>query len=536
MLADGLATIAARDSAFTESLFLDRARKGFLVTQDAWSEQDLSPCRPFLSDGVHERFKLYIAMQQAENLRNRLRDVHIRDAVVVAVTNDAHFDTIHVRFTAQAISYDEDLTTGRRVGGHSQREPIVFREIWSFSRRTGVATQAEAALMEGNCPNCGGGLAIVDVARCPHCDSQVNSGQYDWVLAEITQAEEWVVPPVEHAVTGWPELVRRDPSLNFQHLEDRASVMFWRCMMAVYFEDPGYAVPVMARGRDELPELWRLRSGQFWRMPAVGTVEVTRCRGASGDDAHDRIYVLVRWSGRRAEGDRRRPRELDLQRVYSHVLVLRRRAGVTSNIDFAFASFNCHNCGAPVAIGTDAVCNYCETTLNDGAWDWVLEDVEPFSPVLGYQREDWRDAAANLGPGVERLEEDRFVNEPELLVALARMVTVDGLLHDSERQYLAQLAKRRGVSASRLNAILSSVEDSEQPVLLPRNEREAATFVDHLVRAALVDGYITRRERALLVRAADSIGWGETQLNAAIDLSREQLYRQAKKILKRRRD
>ena len=59
--------------------------------------------------------------------------------------------------------------------------------------------------------------------------------------------------------------------------------------------------------------------------------------------------------------------------------------------------------------------------------------------------------------------------------------------------------------------------------------------MDHVVRAALVDGHITRSERKLLVNAAAKLGWSEVQLKKAIADGRDELYRQAKKMLKRRR-
>ena len=91
----------------------------------------------------------------------------------------------------------------------------------------------------------------------------------------------------------------------------------------------------------------------YWKTPAVGVVEVTACRPADEEDGDDRVMVLVRWSGTRADGDRRHPRLLGQQRIYSHVMVLSRRRGVTSNADQAFSSCHCQNCGAPIDLGKD---------------------------------------------------------------------------------------------------------------------------------------------------------------------------------------
>lgn len=86
--------IQRRDPEFDQEVFLQRVVNGFVTTQHAWSEQDLRHCRAFVSDGVRERFELYIAMQKAENIRNRMKNVEVSDCQIVSVTSDHHFDTI----------------------------------------------------------------------------------------------------------------------------------------------------------------------------------------------------------------------------------------------------------------------------------------------------------------------------------------------------------------------------------------------------------------------------------------------------------
>ena len=85
---DALESICDRDPQFTESLFLERVQAGFLKTQAAWSDQDLRSCRAFISDGVHERFDLYIQMQKTERIRNRMRNVEVTECEIVCVTSD----------------------------------------------------------------------------------------------------------------------------------------------------------------------------------------------------------------------------------------------------------------------------------------------------------------------------------------------------------------------------------------------------------------------------------------------------------------
>ena len=529
-----IASIQQRDPDFDQETFLQRVANGFVATQAAWSEQDLRRCRAFISDGVRERFELYIAMQKTENIRNRMKNVEVRESEIVSITSDRHFDTIHVRITASAISYKEDLQTGRRVAGNSDRIPITFTEVWSFSRRPGVKTNPQASVLSGRCPNCGGPVKIVDKAECRQCQSIVNSGQHDWVLAEITQYEEWVVPPAQHAVSGWDELQNRDPGLNFQHLEDRASVIFWRSLMAVYFDDLKYAAPVLEAEATRVPKLWAQNAGEFWKTPAVGVVEVVQCV-PSRDDKFDRIYVLVRWSTTKAKGERTQPTLIGTQRIYSHILVLKRKAGATSKADQAFASFSCTGCGASIDIGRTSNCSFCGAALNDGSGDWILEDVTTHDMMEEFRREDENDQIIEGQGGVERLEADRFLNEPELLTALARILTVDGELHEKEQQHIIALAESRGVPKSRLKTIFATATSNDIPITVPQDRQQANAFMDHLLRAALVDGKVTRSEQALLLQAGSQIGWSAADLKIALGRTRTELFQQAKKIIRERR-
>ncbi|QDT15435.1 TIM44-like domain-containing protein [Alienimonas californiensis] len=526
---DALQAVRQRDPGFTVELFLDRVSHAFLTTQYAWSEQNLSTCRAFLSDGVHERFELYIGMQKAEGLRNRMKDVTVESAKIVSVESAPHFDTIHVRIAAAAITYNESLTTGKRVSGRSDRTRTPFTEVWSFSRRPGVKTSADRSILEGRCPNCGGPVAIVDRAECPQCGSIVNSGQYDWVLAEITQDEEWVVPAAAAAVPGWDELRRTDPHLNVQQIEDRASVIFWRAMMAEYHDDFALAAPVVQRGADAIPRRWRQGENRFWKTPAVGVVELVRCLPAGGagpDDGFERLRVMVRWSATPASGDRRDPRLHGPQRIRTDEMILKRKRGTVSAVDRAFSSANCQTCGAPIDASRRDACSFCGAPLNDGSNGWVLEDVVAYQPLV---HEALRSSIDDAPP---RLAAESLSNHAELLTAMARMLWADGSLHERERQDLLAFARHHGISEERAERLLEGARDAEPALALPNDPAEAKQMMDALVRAALIDGRLDRRELRLLEQVAARAGWTAADLKLAVRRQEAKLYRQARQVIR----
>lgn len=61
-------------------------------------------------------------------------------------------------------------------------------------------------------------------ARCSYCGTYVNNGEFDWVLAEITQEESYG-GTADIVITE--NVLDLDPSISIQVLEDKASNAFF---------------------------------------------------------------------------------------------------------------------------------------------------------------------------------------------------------------------------------------------------------------------------------------------------------------------
>jgi hypothetical protein len=230
--AEVVTRLRQNDPAFDEQALFARVRVAFVKIQDAWCDQNLTAVRPFISDGVYERFSLQFDEQRAQGLRNQMENLQVGAISLAAGHADTLFDVLSIRIEASATDSMVSVKDGRRLSGSTTSEPFV--EIWSFLRRRGARTQTDPSkpgLIEGNCPNCGGAIELNQNANCQYCGAILRSGQYDWVLAEITQECEWQ-PHHHRPLPGVDALVARDPGFNLQALEDRASVIFWRIATA----------------------------------------------------------------------------------------------------------------------------------------------------------------------------------------------------------------------------------------------------------------------------------------------------------------
>lgn len=516
-----LQAIKTRDPSFDLNAFLERVETAFLKIQSAWSEQDLTQVRSFISDGVHERFSLQIDMMKATGQRNVMADVRIISREDAALFSSGQFDSIHVRFIASATDYQADLKSGRKINGTEHTGE--FAEYWSFHRRSGTKSPPRAGAIEGNCPRCGSPLQIVDRAVCSACGAQVNSGEYDWVLAEITQDSEFHIPGSEVDLPGVQALTQRDPGFSILHIEDRVSVMFWRMRASEFYENISDAAPVLTPAFKTEVEQNLARQRRYWKDAAVGQVELLQAQSQPGQD--DLLQVKVRASGVLMDRSSSRPQVLKDQSIYTQVYTLLRQRDVQTNLAGTFTSAGCAQCGAPLSVDQSGACSYCGTIVTDGRTDWVLNGIDRFtSEMAGQHYATLREQRASR-PGAVSVNK----SDPALALAiLAQAALVDGVLEEKERQALISLGAHRGLTPEQVDQILQQARTSSTQLPMPTDSNQAREFLDQLIHVFLTDGQLSGPERNLLKDYALSVGLTGMVLQQAINREQQRLMRAAR--------
>jgi hypothetical protein len=221
----GMLNLQASDPAFDARAFYQRVTEAFLKMQDAWCAQVLASVDAFISDAVRERFKLEFMQARHLGEKDRMAQIQVQSVSLAHATNDHLYDTAVVAIDASAVDQTISASTGKVLSGSDESVP--FREYWTFLRRRGAKSSNKPGLMEGNCPNCGAPLSINQSTQCPNCRAMIFSGEFDWIVTEITQASVWR-PESETTVPGIEDLIKRDQNFSLAQLEDTASVMFWR--------------------------------------------------------------------------------------------------------------------------------------------------------------------------------------------------------------------------------------------------------------------------------------------------------------------
>lgn len=362
---EGIDALKKQDPGFDPAAFVTRTRSVVAKVNEAWLGGKMGPARRLISDGVYVRFQTQLGLLKADGLRNVMTDWRVVSAELLAAVADPLWDTVHVKIVGEARDKDVALSltdeqAKREVGKQSLSQ---YHEVWSFVRRRGKKSKQGVPALEGKCPSCGADLPMSEVVKCEYCQALVNSGEHDWVLAEITQPEEWDATPAVYDIQGLAELRQRDPSVSRQELEDRGSVVFWKWIEArATGKNDKLRRFSVGDPKDPSTALELGLAPAKLRQVAVGSAELDE---VSNEGAMDHAIVLIRWS---ASVDGGEPISME------HGFTLARATDARSKR--GMSSLDCPVCGGQLANSDDAKCSYCGATLSGGKHEWALVGVE----------------------------------------------------------------------------------------------------------------------------------------------------------------
>ena len=544
--AAALAALQERDPSFNVDGFYQRVSGAFMKIQEAWCAQQLSAVRPFISDGVHERFRLQFLEQQAEGTRDRMSGISIEQVQLVQISSDNLFDTAVVRIDATAVDQTISSTDGRVISGSG--ESVEFAEYWSFLRRRGVQSTDKAGLIEGHCPNCGAPLELNAGARCQSCHALLRSGQYDWALTEITQESEWRAED-SRSLPGMAEIQREDPDFTLADMEDRVAVIFWRKVRADRLGkiDPLHKVAADDFCKDYQKLLQAVNGNRaFWGDCAVGSVQTL---GLIPGAPMNRALVEIHWSGKRWQiNENGSAQATEESNVARNLMVLERKSGIKTDSNAVISSAHCPQCGAPVTDDISDACSFCGAVLNDGSRGWVLVDMLPMSGETARQLVMEVTASAITPDDADAQAPQAFqtalgVNSSVLppppsglLAWTVKTVVGSGDTDADEQQMLKSLAARQNVSDDQLNIMLNAARSGSLQTHEPESAAQAQEWLGAMVWAALTSGRLTPREIQLFGMVGAQYGLSDYDVKLLIKRNQQQLYSSAVGALRQRRN
>ncbi|MGZ3768737.1 MAG: hypothetical protein ACXVCR_11750 [Bdellovibrio sp.] len=356
--------------------FYDKAFTAFHIIQQAWSEKRLDTMRRFISDGVYQRFNAQFTMMNLLTQTNVISDVRVLGMRVVKSYHDGGYDCLDVRIDASANDQFvcEKYPKLKSPGGLER-----FVEFWSFIRRSDYKKNQDIFHSE-NCPQCSAALSgkLVETARCPYCGTYLNSGEYDWVLAEITQEDNYrynfveMYQPPQLDYTPKEKILEVYPSFSRQVLEDRASNALMQVLISTSTRNLSmlkrFTTPAaFEKFEREFP------ADQFvYDRLYTGAVDLL---GVHLQGNQMRAYIGIQYNAHQillqraafATGD-------ETPIAFTTVVVLLKELSEITAKGSVYAN-SCPTCGAPQKDNLLAVCQYCNSQLNDQKLDWVVEDM-----------------------------------------------------------------------------------------------------------------------------------------------------------------
>lgn len=350
------------DPDFSPEKFMEKSKTIAERLQQAWSDGDMIPVRNYVSQGIFNRFRLQLElMVEDEGVRNLMSDYKVMKVSVLALSASKSYQTLHVSLYASA----RDVTVAAGASDEQKQKSLAatpkeaFTEVYSFTRKLGVKTNTSKDWLKGECPNCGYVPEnFSENNKCRSCGSIYNSGEFDWVLSEITQLEEWKEDS-SREIEGLAELEGSNLSINREVIEDRASYLFWRW---IYARVKGTPKPL---ARDTTPGFLKGFDPKPDKMYdiAVGAVDLVSV-ALQGEEAIAMVKVL--WSRATQKGAEPYHQE--------HMFMLTMPVALKN--PYGLADHSCDNCGAPLP-ETDALkCTYCGSELPVVVSDWLLAKIE----------------------------------------------------------------------------------------------------------------------------------------------------------------
>lgn len=90
---------------------------------------------------------------------------------------------------------------------------------------------------------------------------------------------------------------------------------------------------------------------------------------------------------------------------------------------------------------------------------------------------------------------------------IAKVLSADGIMHDTERDFLERCMTRMGLTAEERDQVVhfEGAEDAEA-TMRQKPEEERRQLVDELVEAALVDGKLSPHETELVKKITEALG------------------------------
>lgn len=480
-------------SDFKEAAFIDKTKKAFVDVQSAWEKKNLSPVRRFMSDGVYQRFNTQMLMMNKLEQTNTMTNLKVLETKIALIETEEPYEIVHVQYKAQV----SDAFVSQKYSNLNQKFNEEFIEFWSYIRKK--SDKHKDIYESTNCPNCGDALPadMGEISKCPSCQTYINTGEFDWVLCEITQPEEFIdfvnsLSTKQYLAKQLESYKKTLPNANAQFLEDKASNAYLQIRVAHALKD---MTRIRRFAEDKFYE--SLEGGKYdsYLFNRIFLRDVSLVNILE-NDTHYFTAFSIQCKEQKVKIEGGSAKLLDAALTAStNILVLtiakKNEVGAHSVL-----AHNCSQCGGPVGDTTNLTCQYCNNILNDDKKDWVvcgLMSKEEYGNYKGqFTTQMIPDKKENAMIEIDLHARDFALNNM-MVVMMA-----DGTLGEDEREFAVKIAKKLGYNSKKISALWEHSSANKLGIMMPDDKKTQQKVFKYMQKAAKIDGVVSEQEQAVL--------------------------------------
>ena len=491
--AKGFSSFMDDNPDFDEESFKDKVEDVFMQVQQAWMDMELKHVRKFMSDGVFQRFNTQFKMMNLLKQKNVLSNIKVNDVFIDKVEKDGMFDIMHVGIMAEMYDdFKSELDPSLDMGGYNK-----FVEYWSFIRKRGIPRKDMFDVPK--CPSCDGLLddGLGEICKCPYCNSLLNSGEYDWVLSEITQSDDYVsknpkVGKKANLSDMVEQLIAENDDFSVQFIEDRASNGYLQILTAKAYHD----LSIMRRFvSDRLySKTDASKKNYITSYNRIFLNDVSLIGIQEETDVY-KLFISVKSSFQRVKIEGSKVEKIDpfvMSETEVVVMTRQKNAGVNKG---SIYSHNCPACGGLVKDTLDINCQYCGTPLNSNKNEWIIDDVLTVSEYSSYLDSNKSDFDFSIDPKMlDSMIDVRDFAFNNVLV----IVAADHVFDENEKIFVNKLAKKWGYNPNKIQGLYNLAASGDLVIKMPEDMKKREKIYKIMEKAAMADGNISVEERQML--------------------------------------
>lgn len=492
----------AQNPGFNDVSFKEKVKTAFVQIQEAWQKKDMSKVRKYISDGMYQRLNVQFKMMDKLSQKNTIDKLEVKNIYIDRIDTDGLFDVIHVAVHASVNDkFISEKYPELNSGGSEE-----FVEYWSFMKKRGVTEKN--IFNSDNCPSCGAALPAVpgEVAKCEFCGTLTNSGEYDWVLAEVTQADDYIssnplVIKAGNLQEKMMEIEEKNSDVSVQLIEDKASNAFLQIETARVLNDPA----ILRRfTTDTAFEKIKATFGQGepFVYNRIYLSDVTLI-GAMQKDNLNTMVVSIKYSYQRVVPKEKSVVKLDPVVVTDTSVILLSRNAQPEASKGSLYAHRCPSCGGPTGDTIDLKCQFCGHELNSSANEWIVNDLMSLNDYYSFYAMNAINFAAGIKPDV--IDKALDVRDYAFNNALIVMAS-DGVFAQEEQDFAEQLAKKFGYNVDKIEPMFQMAQNGQLALKMPDDQKKREKVFRLMEKAASIDGNVDPTERQILENIKQQYG------------------------------